>query len=164
MWIVGSYFHKRRKKLFLFFFWWNRKHIVIDSVPFWQENFVPVTSPAQSTPLFHLGLNSGWFRAIPVSPVDFTEFRPIYQFQPVLKSNPINPSCHSTGHPKKRISSQQSSFSSSLVFQCVSSSATFFFLILAVAIFCPVQLFIVLSFVFCNIIFSFVSLYVTSLD
>ena len=164
VWIVGSYFHKRRKKLFLFFFWWNRKHIVIDSVPFWQENFVPVTSPAQSTPLFHLGLNSGWFRAIPVSPVDFTEFRPIYQFQPVLKSNSINPSCHSTGHLKKRISSQQSSFSSSLVFQCVSSSATFFFLILAVAIFCPVQLFIVLSFVFCNIIFSFVSLYVTSLD
>ena len=26
-------------------------------------------------PLFHLGLNSGWFRAVPVIPVDFGEFR-----------------------------------------------------------------------------------------
>ena len=26
-------------------------------------------------PLFHLGLNSGWFRAVPVFPVDFGEFR-----------------------------------------------------------------------------------------
>ena len=75
---------------------------------------------------------------------------------------PINPSCHSTDHLKKRISSQQSSFSSSSVFLCVSSSATFF-LILVMAIFCPLQLFIVLGFVFCNIIFSFVNLHVTSL-
>ena len=112
--------------------------------------------------MFHLELNSGWFRDVPVIPVDFGEFRLVYQFQPVLKSNMINPSCHSTGHLKKRISSQQSSFSSSSVFLCISSSTTFF-LILVVAIFCPVQLFIVLSFVFCNIIFSFVSLHVTSL-
>ena len=139
--------------------------IVIDSIPFWleqPENFVPVTSSTQNTPLFHLRLNYGWFRAIPIIPVDFGEFRPKYQFQPILKSNPINPSCHSTSHLKKHISSQQSSFSSSLVFLCVSSSATFF-LILVEAIFCPVQLFIMLSLVFCNIIFSFVSLHVTSL-
>ena len=109
-----------------------------------------------------LGLNFNWFRVVPVIPIDFGKFRPVYQFQLVLKSNPINPSCHNTNHLKKRISSQQSSFSSSSVFLCVSSSTTFF-LILVVAIFCPVQLFIVLSFVFCNIIFSFVSLHVTSL-
>ena len=95
--------------------------IVIDFIP---ENFVPVSSLARSSPLFHLELNSGWFRLVPVILVDFSEFQLVYQFKPVLKSNPINPSCHSTGHLKKRIPSQQSSFSSSSVFLCVSSSAT----------------------------------------
>ena len=95
--------------------------IVIDFI---LKIFVLVSSPARSTPLFHTGLNSGWFRPVPVISVDFGEFWPVYQFQLVLKSNPINPSCHNAGHLKKRIPSQQSSFSSSLVFLCVSSPAT----------------------------------------
>ena len=164
---VGSYFHKKRKrfhkkrKKVSFFFWWNRKtHCYwFRYVPAgkFRTHFTgtkhPLVPPRVEFQLIPgRSGHSDWFRWVSAG----------ITIPAVLKSNPINPSCHSTGHLKKRISSQQSSFSSSSVFLCVSSSATFF-LILVVAIFCLVQLFIVLSFVFCNITFSCVSLHVTRL-
>lgn len=75
--IFKYYLSSKKKKTIL-------PGIVINTVPFWLENFIPVLKPKWITLLFYIGPNSSSFQPDPPIPTCFSVFRPIHKFWPIL--------------------------------------------------------------------------------